>query len=91
MLGVLGWGAIPVDPLPDMIPLVGIVDDATVFLIVRSAVYSLFPDEVVEFHTDVVKEKSRFRLGPARAVGGIAVVQVFVVVALLGTVATIAV
>lgn len=91
MLGVLAWGAIPVDPLPDMIPLVGIVDDAMIFLIVRSAVYRLVPDEIVDFHTNVVREKSRFRLGPARAVGGIVITQVCVVLALLGTVATVAI
>lgn len=91
MLGVLAWGAIPVDPVPDMIPLVGIIDDATVFMIVRQAVYKLIPDEVVDFHTEVVKEKSRFRFGPAKAVGSVVVVQILIIFVLLGGVATIAI
>lgn len=89
MLGVLAWGVMPVDPIPDAIPLAGIVDDATVFLIIRSAVYGLIPEEVIDFHTNVVEEKSRFRFGPAKAVGSVAVIQLLVVVVLLGGFATI--
>lgn len=91
MLGVLAWGAVPVDPLPDMIPLAGIVDDATVFLIVRSAVYRVIPNEVIDFHTEVVAEKSRFQFGPSRAVGSIAVLQIIVIVAVFGGLVSIAV
>jgi len=90
MLGVLIWGAIPVDPLPDAIPLVGIIDDATVFLIVRAAVYQVIPDDVVEFHTEVVEEKSRFRFGPVKAVGSIAIIQILVIAVILGGAASIA-
>lgn len=84
MLSVLAWGVMPVDPIPDVIPLAGIVDDATVFMIVRSGVYSVIPDDVADFHTQVVAEKSRVRFGPARAVGAVAVLQVALIVGLLG-------
>lgn len=84
MFGVLVWGAIPVDPLPDMIPLAGIVDDATVFLIVRSAVYRVIPNEIVDFHTEVVAEKSRFQFGPTKVVGSLAVLQILVIIAIFG-------
>lgn len=89
MLGVLAWGAIPVDPLPDFIPLAGIVDDATVFLIVRMGVYSVIPNEVVEFHTEVVAEKSRFKLGPMKVVASIAVLQILVMGAILAGVTSV--
>jgi hypothetical protein len=84
MLGVLAWGAIPVDPLPDVIPLVGIVDDAGVFLIVRAAVYGIIPDEVIDFHTEVVSAKSQFQFGPMKAVGSLAIIQILLIVILVG-------
>lgn len=90
MLGVLVWGAIPVDPLPDVIPLAGIVDDATVFMIVRAGVYRVIPNEVVNFHAEVVAEKSRFHVGPMKAVGSVAVVQILVIMVILGGAASLA-
>jgi hypothetical protein len=84
MLGVLLWGAMPVDPLPDAIPLAGIADDATVFLIVRAAVYRLIPDDIIDYHAEVVSEKSRFQFGPMKAIGAVVLLQIVVVVALLG-------
>ena len=84
MFGVLLWGVLPIDPLPDAIPLGGIVDDAGVFLIVRAGVYRLIPDEIVDFHTEVVAEKSNIRFGPTRAVASIIVLQIVVIIAVLG-------
>lgn len=88
MIGVLAWGLIPIDPLPDIIPLVGIIDDATVFLIVRAGVYRSIPDEVIEYHTEIVREKSKFRFDHKRAVGSLMIVQVIVVLLIVGTVTT---
>lgn len=85
MAGVLLWGLIPIDPVPDYIPLVGIIDDATVFLIVRAGVYRTISEDVIDYHTEIVKEKSRFRFDHKRAIGSIAVIQVIVVLLVFGT------
>lgn len=89
MIGVLLWGAMPVDPLPDAIPLAGIIDDATVFLIVRAGIYRLVPNEIIEHHAEVVSKKSKFRFGPVRAVASIAIIQVVLVVGVLGAVTSV--
>ncbi|WP_276246168.1 YkvA family protein [Haladaptatus sp. YSMS36] len=84
MFCVLLWGAMPVDPLPDVIPLAGIADDVTVFLIIRSAVYRMIPDEIIDYHTEIVAESKRIRFGPARAVASIVVVQILLIFVALG-------
>ncbi|WP_191965528.1 MULTISPECIES: YkvA family protein [Haloferax] len=84
MAGVLLWGLLPVDPLPDIVPLAGIIDDAGVFLIIRAAIYRLVPNEIVDQHAEVIANTKKHRFGPAKAVASIAVLQVVLIVVVLG-------
>lgn len=88
MAGVLLWGLLPVDPLPDIVPLAGIIDDSGVFLIIRAAIYRLVPNEIVDQHAEVIANTKKHRVGPAKAVASIAVLQVVLIVVVLGAFGT---
>lgn len=78
MLGVVIYAISPVDALPDVFPILGVLDEAVVFMLGRAAVYRFVPETHVEKHAQETagNGKRRFTLG--HLMGGIIVFQLAV-------------
>lgn len=78
MLGVVVWGLSPIDALPDVFPVLGVLDDVIVFALCRAAVYRVVPDEYVEEHATAVAQDGSRRFTLRHFVGGIVIFQLSV-------------
>ena len=81
MLVVVVWGLSPVDPVSDLIPILGIGDDYIAFLIGRAAVYRFVPDRYIRDHAQSVSESKRFRFTGKHVVGGLILLQIIFIAA----------
>lgn len=83
MLGVVIYALSPVDAIPDIIPIGGIIDETVVFLICRAFVYRVVPEEHIDEHAFQVAESSSSPFGAGKTFLALAGIQIGLIIVLL--------
>jgi len=83
MIGVVGYALSPIDAIPDLIPIGGIVDEAVVFYMARAFVYRVVPERHIEQHASDVADSGSSPFGMKKAYAAVAIIQLVFIGVLL--------